>query len=124
MELSRKQINELITGVQLSAEISSSSYELRHFVSVRGYVETDRGMKMLDKNISEDKIETTMFFIRDYEVPKEYIENDLEIPDDKIMDNIFIKGIVGIENIQKKLKEHISDFSLLEPHWKSDAPLG
>lgn len=36
----------------------------------------------------------------------------------------YIKGIVGIESVQNVLKEHISDISLLEPHWKSDAPLG
>ena len=124
MELSRKQINELITGVQLSAEIISSSSELRHFVSVRGYIETDCGIKLLDKIISEDKIETTVFWISNYEVPKEYIENDWEIPDDKIMNYIYIKGIVGIENVQKELKKHISDLSLLKPHWKCDAPLG
>ena len=124
MELSRKQINELITGVQLSTEIPSSSPELRHFVSVRGYIETERGIELPDKNISENKIETTVFWIRDYEVSKEYIENDWEIPDEQILNYIYIKGIVGIENVQKELKEHIPDLSLLEPHWKCDAPLG
>ena len=124
MELSIKQINELITGVQLSAEISSSSSDLRHFVSVRGYVETQRGIELLDKIINEDKLKTTVFWIRDYEIPTDYIENDWEIPDDKIMNYIFIKGIVGIENVQKELKKHIYDLSLLEPHWKCDAPLG
>ncbi|WP_024857184.1 hypothetical protein [Ruminococcus albus] len=124
MELSRKQINDLITGVLLSAEISSSSRDLRHFVSVRGYVETERGKEMLDRFINENKIETTVFLIMDYEVPKEYIENDWEIPDNKIINGIFIEGIVGIENVQKELKEHIPDLSLLEPHWKCDAPLG
>ena len=124
MELSRKQINELITGVQLSTEIPSSSPELRHFVSVRGYIETERGIELPDKNISENKIETTVFWIRDYEVSKEYIENDWEIPDEQILNYIYIKGIVGIENVQKELKEHISDLSLLEPNWKCDAPLG
>lgn len=124
MELSRKQINELITGVQLSAEISSSSPELRHFVSVRGYIETERGIELLDKYINDNKIETTVFWVRDYEVSKEYIENDWEIPDDQILNYTYIKGIVGIESVQNVLKEHISDISLLEPHWKSDAPLG
>jgi hypothetical protein len=124
MELSRKQINELITGVQLSTEIPSSSPELRHFVSVRGYIETERGIELPDKIISENKIETTVFWIRDYEVSKEYIENDWEIPDEQILNYIYIKGIVGIENVQKELKEHIPDLSLLEPHWKCDAPLG
>ncbi len=124
MELSRKQINELITGIQLSAEISSSSSELRHFISVKGYIETDCGIELLDKNINEDKIETAVFWIRDYEVPNEYIENDWEIPDNKILNYICMKGIVGIENVQKALKEHISDLSLLVPHWQSDAPIG
>ena len=124
MELSRKQINELITGVQLSAEIPSSLPELRHFVSVRGYIETECGIELLDKTISEDKIETTNFWIRDYEVPNEYIENDWVIPDDKILNYIYIKGIVGIENVQKELRKHISDLSLFVPHWKCDAPLG
>lgn len=124
MELSRKQINELITGVLLSAEISSSSPELRHFVSVRGYIETERGKDVLDNYINESKLETTVFFIMDYEVPKEYIENDWEIPDNMIKNYIFIEGIVGIENVQKELKKHIPDLSLLETHWKCAAPLG
>ncbi|EXM40890.1 hypothetical protein RASY3_00280 [Ruminococcus albus SY3] len=124
MELSRKQINELITGVLLSAEISSSSPELRHFVSVRGYIETERGKDVLDNYINESKLETTVFFIMDYEVPKEYIENDWEIPDNKIMNGIFMEGIVGIENVQKELKKHIPDLSLLKTHWKCAAPLG
>ncbi len=124
MKLSTKQINELIIGVQLSAEISSSTPDLRHFVSVRGYVETERGMEVLDDIISENKIKTTVFLVRDYEVPKEYIENDWEIPDEKICNYTYIQGIVGIENVQKLLKEHISDLSLLEPHWKCDAPIG
>ena len=123
MELSRKQINELITGVLLSAEISSSSPELRHFVSVRGYIETERGKDVLDNYINESKLETTVFFIMDYEVPKGYIENDWEIPDNMIKNYIFIEGIVGIENVQKELKKHIPDLSLLEPHWKCAAPL-
>lgn len=69
MELSRKQINELITGVLLSAKISSSSPDLRHFVSVRGYNETERGKEVLDRFINESKIKTTVFLIMDYEVP-------------------------------------------------------
>lgn len=124
MELSRKQINELITGVLLSAEISSSSPELRHFVSVRGYIETEWGKDVLDNYINESKLETTVFFIMDYEVPKEYIENDWEIPDNMIKNYIFIEGLVGIENVQKELKKHIPDLSLLETHWKCAAPLG
>ena len=124
MELSRKQINELITGVLLSAEIPSSSPELRHFVSVRGYIETERGKDVLDNYINESKLETTVFFIMDYEVSKEYLENDWEIPDNMIKNYIFIEGIVGVENVQKELKRHIPDLSLLETHWKCDAPLG
>ena len=124
MDFSRKQINELISGVQLSAEIPSSSPELRHFVSVRGYVNTEFGIKILDKIINEDKIETAAFWISDYEVPSEYIENNWEIPDSKIVNYVFISDIIGIESAQKELKKHISDLSLLIPHWECDAPLG
>lgn len=124
MHFSRKQINELITGIQLSAEIPSSSPALRHFVSVCGYADTGRDIRPLDRIINEDKIETAAFWIRDYEVPDEYIQNDWEIPDNEIVNDIFISGIVGIERVQTELKKHMSDLSLLLPHWESDAPLG
>ena len=123
MELSMKQINDLITGVHLSAEIAASSPGLRHFVTVAGYAEKDGRKKQLDKYISAEKRETTVFLIRDYEVPKEYIENDWEIPDRDIKNEVYIEGIVGIENIQKELTERISDLSLLVPHWECAAPI-
>lgn len=124
MELSIKQINELITGIILSAEISSSSPKFRHFVSVGGYIEVGRGKKTLDRFINDEKIRTTFFWIRDYEVPKIYIENDLEIPDDQIINHIYTESIIGINSLQEDLKKHISDFSLLVPHWETDAPIG
>ena len=123
-EFSRKQINDLITGVQLSAEIPSSSPELRHFVSVRGYTQTEHGTELPDRIIDEDKIETLVFWLRDYEIPGEYIENDWDIPDNEIRNDTFIKGIIGIENLRKELERRIPYLSLLEPHWKCDAPLG
>ena len=123
MDFSTKQINELITGVQLSAEIQSSSPELRRFISVCGYANKGHHGKRLDKIINNEKLATTAFWIQDYEVSIEYIEKDWEIPDNEIVNNYYLSDIIGIENLKEELLKRISDLSILIPHWKCDAPL-
>lgn len=79
MRLSTKQINELITGVQLALELKPTRLGQRHFISVAAY---DNSELRPDKIINDEKKNNLLFWIRDYEVPIEYIENDWEIPNE------------------------------------------
>lgn len=97
--LSILQINNLIAGNRLAAELPASAPTLRRFVDVTGYMYHDRGMRCrLSGTISRDKQETAMFQVRDYE-------------------------IAGISGVEQELLEHLSDLSLLVPEWKTDCPL-
>ena len=119
MKFSQYQINCLITGVQLSAEIQSSSPELRHFVTIKGYNKSHR----LDKILNSEKIENIFFCIRDYEVESYLIENDFDIHENDLINSFYVKDIVGISNAEKELIKHIPDFSVLVSNWKCSNPL-
>lgn len=113
------QINELITGVQLSAELCSSSPELRHFISFCAYTEKGR----IDRILNSDKVNTALFWVRDYEVPAYYIENDFDDADSEFVNSFFMNDIRGIENLENELLKRVDDLSIFIPAWKVDAPL-
>lgn len=119
MHFSQFQINCLITGVQLSAELPSSSPELRHFVTIWGYKSQGRN----DKYLNSEKAENMLFSIRDYEVENYLIENDFDVHECELINSFFMSDIAGIRNAEKELSEHISDFSLLVSNWKCSNPL-
>ena len=126
MNFSTHQINNLITGIKLSAEIQSSSPELRRFVTIAGYYKnTDDtlGGKKPDNILHSSKSEYMCFGIRDYEIPSDYIENDWDISEDELINSFHIIDIVGIKNAETELKKHISDFSILVPNWKCSNPI-
>lgn len=119
MPFSQYQINCLITGTQLSAEIPSSSPELRHFVTIWGY----KSHGMNDKYLKSEKIENMLFRIRDYEIENYLIENHFDIHECELINSFFMSDIVSIKNAEKELSKHISDFSLLVSNWQCSNPL-
>lgn len=119
MHFSQYQINCLITGVQLSAELPSSSSELRHFVTIWGY----KAHGWNDKYLHSEKTENMLFGIRDYEVEDYLIENDFDVHECELINSFFMSDIVGIKNAETELSKHISDFSLLVSNWKCSNPL-
>ncbi len=119
MHFSQFQINCLITGVQLSAELPSSSPELRHFVTIWGYKAHGRN----DKYLHSEKAENMLFSIRDYEVENYLIENNFDVHENELINSFFMSDIAGIKNAETELSKHISDFSLLVSNWKCSNPL-
>ena len=55
MHLSLQQVNDLITGIGLAAELPASAPELRRFVDIHGYEVDDQGIsQQLSKFICQD----------------------------------------------------------------------
>lgn len=124
MNLSLQQINNLITGTGLAAEIPASTVELRRYVVIRGYELNEWGHpRRLSKTIAKDKLYTALFEIRDYEISVSYIENGWDITEDCCMNYNITSDILGIAKAEEELSKYLSDFSLLIPEWKCSNPL-
>lgn len=122
--LSILQINNLIAGNRLAAELPASAPTLRRFADVTGYMYHDRGMRCrLSGTISRDKQETAMFQVRDYEIAAVYIENGWDATEDECVHYHCKDEIPGISGVEQELLEHLSDLSLLVPEWKTACPL-
>ena len=124
MTLTQKQINDLITGISLAAELPAVSPQNRRFVNVMAYEINERGRIVRpDKILDSSKIGTLHFYLRDYEVPAQYIENDQDIPDGDITYHLDDDNIMGISDLERRLSALIPDFSVLVPEWETDDPL-
>lgn len=110
MKLSIEQINNLITGCKLAAELKPTEPELRHFMTVLGYeISADGRFKELSKTICNQKVKTT-----------KYYENGLEISDSILKNDRITDGILGILNLEKELDCYFNDPELLVPEWRCD----
>jgi len=114
-ELDTKQINSLLIGTGLACEISASSDKNRAFVKVQA-IEGEKYLNKQDKNAAK-------FYIRKYEVPVEFIENDWDVTDDELFDSVHIIGIVGIKQLEFHLHMYVDDLSRLIGEWNCDNPL-
>lgn len=124
MNLSLQQVNDLITGIGLAAELPASAPELRRFVEIHGYELDEQGIpQQLSKFIRQDKKDTVLFIIHDYEIEASYIENHWDADKDACASYTCISNLRGISEAEAELSRHLSDFSLLVPEWDCDNPL-
>jgi hypothetical protein len=110
-----QQWNSLIRGTGLAAELPPSSSENYAFIVVHVVNPTPY--------INTAKERDLKFWIRKYEVPTIYVDEDLDVSDDELINSIHIKNILGREMLEKELSNHISDYSCLVPEWKCNNPL-
>ena len=123
MHLSLQQVNDLITGIGLAAELPASAPELRRFIDIHGYELDDQGIpQQLSKFIHQDKKDTALFQICDYEIEASYIENHWDADKDACVSYTCISNLRGISEAEAELSKHLSDFSLLVPEWNCDNP--
>ncbi|MBQ8967556.1 hypothetical protein [Ruminococcus sp.] len=121
MSFERKQINDLITGTALCAELPAACEGDRRFVLIIPYVINEQGTKDIpDKILDEAKYESTLFCLRDYEYPADYIANDFEVSDKDVIRLRDEGEIKGISALQDMLAEFVSDFSIFVPSWETD----
>lgn len=124
MHFSLQQVNDLITGIGLAAELPASAPELRRFVEIHGYELDDQGIpQQLSKFIHQDKKDTALFQICDYEIEASYIENHWDADKDTCVSYTCISNLRGISEAEAELSRHLSNFSLLVPEWDCDNPL-
>ena len=124
MGFSTEQINNLITGNALAAELTPSRPRMRKFIVVKGFELNERGQwKRLSKVLNTDKCETAIFQIRFYELPEEFITNSWDVTEDVLTEDKTNDQLQGIPILEKELKEYLDDFSVLVPEWKCENPL-
>ncbi|MFP4978645.1 hypothetical protein ACE6ED_24780 [Paenibacillus sp. CN-4] len=100
------KISVILPSLTLALEISSSSVEKRAFVVVSA---VERGGELNTADPSNMK-----YWLRKYEIPIEYLENDWDVSDDELMNSIHIEDILGLENLEKELSKYITDFSKMD----------
>ena len=124
MNLSLQQVNNLITGIGLASELPASAPELRRFVDIHGYELDDQGIpQQLSKFIHQDKKDTALFQICDYEIEASYLENHWDADKDACVSYTCISNLRGISEAEAELSKHLYDFSILLPEWDCDNPL-
>lgn len=121
---SLKQKNNLVTGNILAVEIPASSDELRCFITIGAYKLNERGTALkVSKLLNCNDKNEIQFWLRKYEVKKEYINNEDDISCDQLINSIYIKNIENVELLESELSKYISDFSELDVEWKCDNPI-
>ena len=121
MSFGQKQINDLITGTVLCAELPATREGDRRFVAVFPYIINDSGnVSSPDKLLDSAKTETVLFRLRDCEYPAEYCTNGLQVNDNDVIVLRDEGNIKGISALQEMLAEFVSDFSIFVPLWETD----
>lgn len=110
-----RQINNLLTGIGLACELEATSEMNRAFVKVQ----------VINKQKFLNKVEpnSARFYLRKYEVPSEYLDNDWDVTDDELFDSVHEVDIIGIKNLEIQLGKYLDDFRRLVSEWKCDNPL-
>ncbi|MEQ8245128.1 hypothetical protein [Fulvivirga sp.] len=119
------QKNNLLTGNTLVAELSNTNEGKRTFVVVRAYMDNQpfggRVSKFPDK--SEEEMKNIAFAYRKYSIDNYYIENDLDVSKDELVDEIAKNGIKSFEVLEEIIQQYVDDFSLFDLEWKFDNPI-
>ena len=121
-KLTTFQRNNLLTGTRLAAELQASSPELRAFVVIGAYRQTQSGPKRPSKMLNAEH-DTLRFWLRTYEVSRHALAMDEDIIDEDLIHEIYIRDIQSIDQLEQELAQHIQDFSRMEVSWKIDNPL-
>jgi len=121
--LNQNQINNLITGTSLAAELVSSHPDFRSFISTSGYLKGKTKNKLISRSLNSAEKEDIYFCIRKYEINRIYLDNDWDVTDDEIVNSVHLVDIKGIENLERQLNRMIDDLSILEGDWNCDNPL-
>lgn len=122
--LTREQINNLITGREMAAELSASGEGLRRFIQVRGLEPGENGrFRSASKFVKRSKYETVYFWVRVFELPAEYVEKQWDVAEDEMTSYHDLGKVQGIAALENVLKDYLQGHSLLVTSDKTDCPL-
>lgn len=102
-------------GSGLATEIIASSEDYRAFIKIKAI--NSSGF------INSSDIENIKFWLRKYEIRKEFIDNDWDVSDDELINSVYINDIIGIQQLEQVLSKFLNNFALLDVEWKCDNPL-
>ncbi len=123
-KLNTKQVNNLMIGNSLAAEILPTSSDLRCFIVIGAYMINKNGSETaVSKYLNANNKENYLFWLRKYEVRKEYIENDWDVTQDELVNEVFITDIKSLEDLENELDKYLQDYSRLDLEWRCDNPL-
>ncbi|TYQ15488.1 UNVERIFIED_CONTAM: hypothetical protein Cloal_1948 [Acetivibrio alkalicellulosi] len=123
-KLNTRQLNNLLTGNSLAIEIESSSNELRAFIVFSAYVYNEEKISHnVSKFLNDTNKKNIYFWMRKYEIKKDYIENGLNVSEDKLINSVFINNIKNIDHLESELSKYLNDFSAIDVEWKFDNPI-
>ncbi|MZQ80815.1 hypothetical protein GQF01_01505 [Paenibacillus sp. 5J-6] len=109
-----RQINNLLTGIGLACELEANSEMNRAFLKVQ--------VINKQKFLTKIELNSTRFYLRKYEVPSEYLDNDWDVTDDELFDSVHEVNIIGIKNLEIQLSKYLDDFRRLVSEWRYDNP--
>lgn len=122
--LTQQQINNLITGREMAAELPASKDGFRRFLTIQPLQMGKFGRFVAaDKILSRSKYETVYFWVRIYELPAVYIEKQWDVTEDELTAHLDLGKILGITALEAALDQYLQDFSVLLTWDKTDAPL-
>lgn len=96
-KFSIEQRNNLKIGNTLSAELPSTSHELRCFISVGAYVKSNIGSGGSKISKILNRCQNVLFCMRKYEINKKYIENEWDISEEILINSIYKGEISSID---------------------------
>ena len=121
--LTVRQINNLLTGNDLAAEIPASAAQRRAFVVVGAYRDVGQsGGAPVSKFLNADQRDVR-FWLRKYEIDTAYLENDWDVVEDDLQESLFLKGLASLEAVERELAKYLDDFANLDVSWRRDNPL-
>ena len=122
--LTQVQINNLITGREMAAELPASKDGFRRFLTILPLEMGKYGQFVaVSKVLSRSKYETVYFWVSVYELPAEYIEKQLDVTKNEMSFYLDLGKIQGVFALEALLKDYLQDFSLLLTWDKTDALL-
>ncbi len=122
--LTQDQINNLITGTEMAAELPASKEGLRRFLETCTYERDEKGkFRSTSKFIKRSKLETLYFRVGIYELPAAYCVNHEDVESVELLtfsrDLGYIHGIAALE---AALREWLPDLSMLVPGHRLELP--
>jgi hypothetical protein len=112
-QLNMRQKNNLLIGNDLAAEVTASNNDFRAFVSIGSYLPSPGGGRRPSKILNAKNQDKIRFWLRKYEIHKDYIENMWDVTDNNLRNSSFRNEISSLDELEAELGKYLEDFSQL-----------
>jgi hypothetical protein len=112
-QLNMWQKNNLLIGNDLAAKITASNNDFRAFVSIGSYLPSPGGGRRPSNILNAKNQDKIRFWLRKYEIHKDYIENMWDVSDNDLRNSSFRNEISSLDELETELGKYLEDFSQL-----------